>query len=79
MPKHPDPPPKGKLRRIVRRRTRIPTMSELYEEASKRGMTPKEYVDWLNSMNADKSNRRNKSTSYDMGPIPYRKEKEEDA
>jgi hypothetical protein len=43
-----------------------------------RGMTIGELVEYLNSMNADKSGRRNKSTSYDMGPDPYRKDDEDD-
>lgn len=62
-----------KVRRVVvRRKKSIPKLNELYEVASSLGMTVKEYVDYQNEMNSDKSRRRNYSSSYDWGPIPYR-------
>ena len=66
-------------RRVVKRiKTPLP-ISELYAYSYNIGMTVNEYVQYQNSLNADNSKRRNRSSTYDMGPIPYRKEKEDDA
>jgi hypothetical protein len=73
----PPPPEPGKIRRVVRRKKHIPKISELYEESSRLGMTVKEYVDYLNAMHMDRSKRRNNSSTYDLGPIPYRNSKKE--
>lgn len=72
MPSKQRKPESGKARRVVKRSKRIPKLDELYRMAHDRGMTVQELVEYLNSMNADKTGRRNKSTTYDMGPIPYR-------
>lgn len=60
----PSSPEPGKARRVVVRRKHIPKLEDLYKEAYDRGMTVKEYVDYLNAMNMDRSKRRNNSSSY---------------
>ena len=44
-------------RRVVKRHTKIPSMTDLYHEASKRGMTVQEYIENLNILNKRKRNR----------------------
>jgi hypothetical protein len=44
-------------RRVVKRSTRIPPLSELYAEAAKRGLTVKEYMDVMAQLNGRKSRR----------------------
>jgi hypothetical protein len=70
--------PGKKKRRIVKRKKTIPKIEDLKRIANSRGMTTKELVDYYCSMNADKTNYRNKSVSYDMGPYPWRKDDEDE-
>jgi len=58
----------SKVRRVVRRIKRIPTLTELTHEAHSRGMTVKEYVDMLNQLNRNHEGKRNLSATYDKKP-----------
>ncbi len=62
-----------KVRRVVIKRGKIPTLSELAQAAYAHNMTIHEYVAHLNMINSNKSSRRNLSSSYDMGPEPWKR------
>lgn len=69
------------VRKVPKKQKSIPTLAELREQAYEHGMTVKEYVNHLNQIHSDRTNSKNKSASYDRGPIPYnkpRKKKEDD-
>jgi hypothetical protein len=67
---------KKKVRRVVVRKSGIPTLSELKTRANDLGMTVKEYVDFIHNQNRRVKDGPNAASNRfgdrDQGPEPYK-------
>lgn len=66
---------KRKIKIVAKRKLDPIPPERLYEEATKRGMTIKELVDYMAQRNRDHSKARNRSAFYVKEPGPLDKEK----